>query len=138
MRKSMTAVGMIGLGAAISCGEPSAPPDIVTVVFEVRGTVAAAGGGGQPISGAIVKLGAGGHFTMPAIWDTDTTDASGTYELSFTHEYDRNGNYFVPPCAPWVAASAQGYHSTGMEDSRYRVACTSSPQTIRIALDPVE
>ncbi len=119
-------------GALVSgCGlSPTDEGEDRTVVLRIEGRVVSEPGE-APIAGARVDLGWGGHFSLPEVRKSDTTDVEGRYQIVDTLTY-------VDPCPfQWMQANAEGHVGIrGIMDSRVGVLCTASVQTIGIPLSP--
>jgi hypothetical protein len=108
--------------------EPQDPEQIV--VLHVVGMVTSEPGG-QPVEGATVDLGWGGHFSLPTARVTSITDARGRYEISDTLEYGKRCPFL------WMRASATGYSQLwNYRDDRVSVSCVPWMQIINIPLEP--
>lgn len=121
------------LAAVLSCDGGGTDPDIVTAEFLLEGTVRSANGG--PIAGALVRFGSGGHFSLPIVLDSATTDVSGHFVIRDSLQYSRKAT--VTACSfLWVTAEAPGYVSSSYEDSRYRVTCDAGSRAMTFTLQP--
>jgi hypothetical protein len=116
----------------VACGDSSSGPEDEEhrVVLHVVGTVTSEPGD-QPIEGATVDLGWGGHVSLPVVRATTSANAEGIYEVADTVQYQGTCPFL------WMRASASGYASIwSIEDSRVAVSCVTDTQVIDIPLEP--
>jgi hypothetical protein len=125
--------------AALGCSGTDEPRPSVTL--SIHGQVFTAGPAPAAVAGAAVAL---RHFKglldNPETLAETTTDQAGNYQITYT---------FTSACEPqdnttdWMEASAEGhgtatsYTAEAGQFSDPPIHCTSDPQTINLALQPV-
>ena len=124
----MSVLGFVMACVAACGGTATDPASSRTVDLELVGTVTAALDS-QPVAGALVELGWGGHFSLPQVRQTTQTDVSGEFQLSDSLTYSGDCPFL------WLRVEADGYEVTSIEDSRLSVDCRSSTQQIDVALE---
>ena len=114
-----------------ACGDSGSGPEDQeqSVVLHVIGTVSSQPTG-QPIEGATVELGLGGHVSLPVVRVTALTDEQGTYELTDLLNYQGSCPLL------WVRASATG-HVPPQNQQQMSVSCSAETQVVGLALEPV-
>ena len=126
----MRAFATVACGLAFclaACSNDSAGPSPLRL--RIQGPVT--GSNSTPIEGAMVTLGAGGHFTTPSELTHATTDAQGRYSIEHTinlSEDDFGG------CQLWLRVAAPGYATGGGAESSLRPMCISAAQRFDVTL----
>ena len=120
--KSLLGLSFILLG----CNTLDAP-ETLTVSLSIHGRVVAIESG-HGIPGASVRLGIGGHFSLPQFVDSTTADADGNFALMRQVQYTKGG------CGYWVGASAAGYEPSDPAFSVVFLECRSGLQSVEVRL----
>ncbi len=120
--KSILGASLILLGCATTN-----PPEPLTVSLSIQGRVVSIESG-SGIPSAIVRLGIGGHFSLPEVVDSTIADATGNFALA------RQVQHIKGECGYWVGASATGYESSDPAFSVVFLECRSELQSVEVRL----
>jgi hypothetical protein len=118
---------VLGCALVAGCDQPAEPDRPVAV--RVTGVVVARPDG-FAVAGAVLTLGRGGHFTLPAELASTQSDASGRFMIDHVIWMPGNPSNSLAPCGLWVRAQAQGFVTSTNHD----VKCETGVQNIQIDL----
>lgn len=127
-------VGILLCSLAGCTGSSTDPDPAQSVELSVEGTVRSALHS-EPIAGAQVELGWGGHFSLPTVRQSTETDMEGFFEFTDFLTYSGACPFL------WIAVVAEGYETaSGLigGDPQLRVNCQPIPQIFLVMLEPTD